>query len=46
MPNIVAKALGIGFVIVYVSQHGKLCVNVVTRRHENNTYWVVLYVKK
>ena len=43
VPNIVANALGIGFVIVYVSQHGKLCVNVVTSRNENNTYWVVLY---
>ena len=44
MPNIVANALSIGFVIVYLSQrHGKLCVNVVTSRNENNTYWVVLY---
>ena len=43
VPNIVANALGIGFVIVYVSQQGKLCVNVVTSRNENNTYWVVLY---
>ena len=43
VPNIVANALGIGFVLVYVSQQGKLCVNVVTSRNENNTYWVVLY---